>query len=170
MSQMDPKTIIELLDLKPLPQEGGLYVETYRSEESIPADRLPGRYTTERSFGTAIYYLMQPGMFSHLHRLLTDEVFHFYLGDLATMLQLHPDGTWEEVIMGPDLLGGQLPQVVVPRGVWQGTRLVDGGRWALIGTTMGPGFAWEDYEHGERGSLTKAYPKAAELIQRLTNE
>ena len=122
--------IIERLGLSPHP-EGGCYRETYRSNEKIPPSALPGRYVGERCFGTAIYYLLTPGTFSRLHRLASDEIFHFYLGDPATMLQLHPDGEGRQITLGPDLLAGQHVQVVVPRGVWQGTVLSEGGRFAL---------------------------------------
>ena len=76
-----------------------------------------------RSVSTAIYYLLKPGHVSELHVLPGDEVFHFYLGGPVRMLQLWPDGTGKEVVLGPDIAAGQVPQLVVPGGVWQGTRL-----------------------------------------------
>ena len=62
-----------------------------------------------------------------MHQLRADEVFHFYLGDSVEMLQLKPDGTGELIILGPDFERGMRPQVLVPGGVWQGSRLVKGG-------------------------------------------
>src|SRR5581483_11176343 len=97
---------------------------------------------------TAIYYLLTPDTVSAMHRLATDEIFHFYLGDPVEMLQLRPDGSHRVAILGPDLDAGQRPQIVVPRGVWQGARLVPGGRFALLGTTVAPGFDYADYETG----------------------
>ena len=84
--------IIELFKMKPLREEGGYYVETYRSDERVAKAGLPARYDSERSLGTAILYLVTPDAFSRLHRVNSDEVFHFYLGGCVTMLELHGDG------------------------------------------------------------------------------
>ena len=159
--------IIELLRLQPLPHEGGYYRETYRSDDQLPAASLP-RYGRDKAAGTAIFYLLTPETFSVLHRLPTDEVFHFYLGDPVEMLQLYPDGRGQTLTLGPDLFAGQSPQVVVPRGVWQGSRLVSGGSFALLGTTMAPGFDFTDYEAGERDALAAQYPAFADWIRQLT--
>jgi predicted cupin superfamily sugar epimerase len=159
--------IIELLRLQPLPHEGGYYRETYRSDDQLPAATLP-RYGQDKAAGTAIFYLLTPETFSALHRLPTDEVFHFYLGDAVEMLHLYPDGRGQTVTLGPDLFAGQSPQVVVPRGVWQGSRLVPGGSYALLGTTMAPGFDFTDYEAGERDALAAQYPAFADWIRQLT--
>ena len=86
------------------------------------------------------------------------------------MLQLTPDGLGQEVVLGPDFLKGQSPQVVVPRGVWQGSVLEPGGAFALLGCTVAPGFDYADYEHGSRAELLRQYPAFAELITRLTPE
>ena len=160
--------IVQLLNLRPLSVEGGLYVETYRAAETFPAAALPARYGEERPHGTAIYYLLTPETCSRLHRLQTDEVWHFYLGDPVELLQLEPDGTGKVVVIGTDLPAGQRPQVVVPRGVWLGARLRAGGRLALMGPTMTPGFAPADFELGEREALRRAYPEFAAWIEALT--
>jgi len=157
------------LDLKPLPHEGGYYRETYRSAESVRADALPPRYGRDKALGTAIYYFLTPDTFSALHRLPTDEVYHFYLGSPVTLLQLSPAGG-SVVTLGPDILAGQQLQVVVPRGVWQGSCLQAGGAWALLGTTMAPGFDFSDFEAGDRAELSAAYPEFAERIRQLTRE
>lgn len=162
--------IIDRLNLQPHPNEGGYYVETYRCDENIPEQGLPDRYGSEKSFGTAIYYLLTPETFSEFHRLPTDEIFHFYLGDPVTMLQLHPDGSHDIITLGTDLLAGHKPQVVVPRGTWQGSFLNEGGDFALMGATVSPGFDFSDYESGKRGPLVEKYPAQRELITRLTPE
>ena len=163
-----PEELISLLNLKPLPEEGGCYVETYRCDEHIPVDALPYRYSGVRSFGTAIYYLLTADTFSTLHRLASDEIFHFYLGDPVEMLQLYPDGSGKVIALGHNIPSGQQPQVVVPRGVWQGARLIPGGKFALMGTTVAPGFEYTDYEGGQREELVRAYPQFRELITALT--
>ena len=103
-----------------------------------------------------------------MHRLPTDEVYHFYLGDPVEQLLLHGDGRVEVVHLGADLAAGNCVQHVAPRDTWQGTRLVPGGRWALLGTTMAPGFEAGDYEAGDREALIGAYPQAASRIRALT--
>jgi uncharacterized protein len=160
--------IKSLLHLQPLSAEGGYFAEVYRSEEQIPPSALPNRYGTGRSFGTAIYYVLTLDTFSAMHRLLTDEIYHFYLGEPVEMLQLWPDGSSKLLTLGPDILNGMRPQVVVPSGVWQGSRLAPGGKFALMGTTMAPGFDPGDYEGGVREELAGRYPAAAGIVRALT--
>lgn len=117
--------------------------------------------------GTAIYYLLEPGTFSEMHRLKSDEVFHFYAGDAVEQAQLFADGEGRRVVIGNDLGAGERPQVVVPRGVWQGARLVEGGRWALLGCTVSPGFEYEDYEGGLAEDLVAGWPEWEREIRGL---
>lgn len=163
-----PEEIIKLLDLKPLDIEGGFFRETYRSEDILPKTALPAFYQTARCLGTAIYYLLTPESFSVLHKVNSDEIFHFYLGDPVQMLLLYPDGTGREVTLGQDLGSGQAVQLVVPRGVWQGAALKQGGRFALLGTTVSPGFEYQDFIQGQRESIMSDYSKHARRIAELT--
>ncbi len=169
----DLARLIETLQLEPLKGEGGLYREAYRSSEAIPVNGLPERYPrVSRPFGTAIYYLLtgDPDSFSALHRLPTDEIYHFYLGDPVEMLLLYPDGSGQVLVLGQEVLSGQRVQLVVPAGCWQGSRLRDGGRYALMGTTMAPGFTPGDYEPGRGEELSRQYPQHAGLIRSLARE
>jgi uncharacterized protein len=166
---MTAEDVKKLLGLAPHPREGGWFVRTYEAGELIAAEAFgDGRYAGVRRTGTAIYYLLEPETFSEMHRLKSDEVFHFYAGDAVEMLQLTVDGQGERVVIGNDLARGQRPQVVVGRGVWQGSRLVAGGQWALLGCTVSPGFEFEDYEAGERVGLCRRWPEFAEEIGALT--
>ncbi len=157
--------LIAALDLKPHP-EGGYYRETYRS------DKVAGEPL--RALSTAIYYLLVADTFSELHRLTADEIFHFYLGDTVEMLQLFEDGQAKVVKLGQNLAAGEQLQVVLPAGVWFGSRLVVGGSYALMGTTVAPGFDFADYERGNRADLLAKYSKNAaipgltEMITELT--
>ncbi len=160
--------IISLLQLVPHPQEGGYFVETYRCQEEIPEPVLPDRYRGARSFSTAIYYLLTPHTFSLMHRLQTDEIFHFYLGDPVEMLLLGPGDSGRVFVLGTDLPKGMRPQALVRRGVWQGSRLLPGGRFALLGTTVSPGFEEADYEDGQRDLLIRSYPGFRDQILALT--
>jgi uncharacterized protein len=156
----DADTIRRLLGLVPLEPEGGAYAETWRSRTTLPG--------SARAVGTAIYYLLEPGTFSALHRLATDEVFHFYLGDPVEMLMLEPGGGGRVVRLGPDPCAGERPQHVVPAGTWQGTRLAPGGRLALLGTTMAPGFEPGEFELGARAALIEGWPAQRGMIEALT--
>jgi predicted cupin superfamily sugar epimerase len=165
---MTAEEIKRLLSLEPHPREGGHFRQTWKSEEELPVSALASRYSGARAAGTAIYYLLEPSTFSEMHRLISDEVFHFYLGDPVEMLQLWPDGSSRVVVLGSDLAAGMFPQFVVPKNVWQGSRLVQGGEVALLGCTVSPGFDYADYETGTRAQLLREYPEAAVLIEALT--
>ena len=160
--------IIAALRLQPHPIEGGYFRETYRAAGSVPASALPAAYEGDRSYGTAIYYLLTRDTFSEMHRLPLEEVFHLYLGGPVRMLQLDPDGTGRELIIGSDVLAGEQPQIVVPPGVWQGSMLEPGVEFALLGATMAPGFDYRDYEQGRRNPLVARYPAFRERITALT--
>jgi predicted cupin superfamily sugar epimerase len=148
--------------------EGGWYIQTYKSQETIAREGLNSRYPAARATGTAIYYLLEPSTFSEMHRLKSDEIFHFYIGDPVEMLQLWPDGSAQIVVLGTDLERGHLPQLVVPKDVWQGSRLIPGGSFALLGCTVSPGFEFEDYESGARQPLVDQYPSQEQMISALT--
>ncbi len=167
---MDAQEIIGTLGLRPHPREGGYFVETYRSEEDMNGGALMEQYSGSRSVSTAIYYLLTPDTYSEMHRLRSDELFHFYLGDPVDMLQLSPDGKGTVVKLGTDIAAGMRPQVVVRRGIWQGARLAPGGQFALLGTTVAPGFDYIDYENGLREELIRLYPRFEEMICALTRE
>jgi len=149
--------IVERFDLAPHP-EGGYFAETYRSERSAGA----------RSFSTAIYFLVTAASPSRMHRVASDEMWHFYRGDPLEMLQLGPPERSRVAIVGSDLAAGHSPQLLVPAGTWQGTRVAPGGRYALVGATVTPGFDFADFEMGDAETLTAAYPVHAELIRALS--
>jgi predicted cupin superfamily sugar epimerase len=151
-----------LVRLEAHPLEGGFFVETWRSRERAATGR------GERSVGTAIYYLLTSATRSSMHRLPWDEVFHFYLGDPVEILLLEPGRAGRVVTLGADLAAGQRPQVVVPAGVWQGSVLSTGGRVALLGTTMAPGFDSGDFESGSRAALVREWPQHGAAIRART--
>jgi predicted cupin superfamily sugar epimerase len=165
---MTASEVKKLLSLVPH-FEGGSYIRTYQSSECIAAEAFAdARYAGPRHTSTAIYYFLEPGAFSEMHRLKSDEIFHFYAGDPVEMLQLTAPGIGQIVRIGNNLAVGERPQVVVPRNVWQGTRLVPGGQWALLGCTVSPGFEFEDYDSADRAELCAGWPAHADLIEALT--
>jgi predicted cupin superfamily sugar epimerase len=158
---MTAEDVKKLLGLAPHPREGGWYVRTWESAETVATG------VGERRTSTAIYYLLEPGTFSEMHRLASDEIFHHYLGGPVEMLQLFPDGSSARVLIGNDIEAGERPQVVVPRGVWQGSRLLS-GEFALLGCTVSPGFEFVDYEAGSFKALSAGWAAEAEMIAALT--
>ena len=154
--------VIQLLDLVPLPEEGGFYRETYRANIFLQSDH------GKRCTTTCIYYLVTPEEFSALHKVKSVEIFHFYAGDPVEMVRFRDESDLEHLTLGQDLKKGQTPQVIVEPNTWQGTRLKPGGRWALLGCTVSPGFEFEDFEIWSRQQLIEAFPKLADSILPLT--
>ncbi|QHC26606.1 cupin domain-containing protein [Streptomyces sp. GS7] len=185
-----PRELIEFYGLTPLPREGGWYRRTW-----VGPQRPDGRPE-----GTAIVMLLtaEPGVFSALHRLPADEIWHFYRGDpLALLLLSEADRTTavdaavahsdadanagsgggggggaravaRTVVLGPDVLGGQHVQFTVPAGTWMAAEVAAGGAWTLFGCTMAPGFTVEDYEHGDAGRLAARFPRETARIGALS--
>ena len=161
---MEASEVIRQLNLEPLPHEGGFFRQTYRSRIPFPWK------SSQRWLGTAIYYLVTPESFSAWHRVEQDELFHFYLGDPVEMVQLTDDGELRTMVLGSDIARGQNPQMLVPGSVWQGLRLVAGGKWALMGATVTPGFDFADFQLGSRRDLLQRFPQHREMIQALTRD
>jgi len=159
---MTASEIKALLNLQPHPVEGGHFRRTYASAHAVGMPR------GDRPMSTAIYYLIEPGTFSEMHVLASDEIFHFYLGDPVEMLQLRPDGSSAVLTLGPDLMDDQHVQLVVPAGVWQGTRLIGEGQVALLGCTVTPGFDFADYRSAPYAELAAKWPQEAPRIRALT--
>lgn len=145
---------IERLGLKPHP-EGGYYAETYRAAQTLP---------NGRPVATQIYFLLEHGNFSALHRLGSDEIWHFYLGDPLTVHLIEPAGSYRSLRLGPD----HSFQGVVPAGCWFGATVENPGGYALVGCTVAPGFDFADFELAEREALSRLYPQHRALIERLT--
>jgi predicted cupin superfamily sugar epimerase len=101
-----------------------------------------------------------------MHRLKSDEIFHFYDGDPAELLLLTPEGKGELLKLGRSVEKGERPQIIIPAGSWQGMRTQ--GEYTLFGCTVSPGFEYSDYETGSRKELTERYPEFAEKITKLT--
>ena len=156
--------------MEKIPVEGAWFAVTYGSTEKIAAEALPPRYGSPRALGGAIYALVTREDFSAMHRLKTDEIWHYYVGDPIELLLLHPDGRDQVVVLGVDVQAGQQPQFTVPEGVWMGARPIGATAetYGFFGTTMAPGFDYADFEAGYRDELQKAYPARRELIAQLT--
>ena len=131
---MTAEGIISALGLAPHP-EGGWYRQTWVAEAG------PG----ERPSGTAILFLLMAGERSHWHRVDATEIWHFHAGS-PLALSMAPQDTGPAVAhrLGPDLMAGEMPQLIVPAGYWQAARSLGG--WTLVGCTVSPGFRFEGFE------------------------
>lgn len=160
---------INKLQLTPHP-EGGYFAETYRSTENIKDKGLPERFSGERCFSTAIYFLLPADSFSGLHRIKSDEVWHFYAGNSLTISIIHPDGKAEIMHLGQHPEKGESFQGVVKAGCWFGAKVHAPGSYALVGCTVAPGFDFADFEMADRTSLLKQFPQHKEIIELLTKK
>ena len=165
MAEMTAKEVKKILGLAPHPREGGWFVRTWEAPEFVELVR----YGAPRRTSTAIYYLLEPGTFSEMHLLESDEIFHHYLGGAVEMLQLFADGSSKVTVIGKDIAAGEKLQHVVKRGVWQGSRLVREEGWCLLGCTVSPGFEFGDYRDASAEELVAQWPGEAEMIRGLCN-
>lgn len=157
---------INALQMLPHP-EGGFYKETYRSNENLSQDKLPHRYDGQRSLGTSIYFLLNKENRSHFHRLRSDEMWHYHQGGVVVIHMISENGILRSQKLGTDIASGQHLQVVIPRGTWFAAEVIR-GEYILVGCTVVPGFAFEDFELADRQSLSSAYPQHQTLIKRFT--
>jgi predicted cupin superfamily sugar epimerase len=158
--------LIDSLGLVPHPERGH-YVETYRA--SLKIDVLPPPHASARAASTAIYFLVtraQPT--TYLHRLLSDEMFHFYEGGPLDVLLLGPTGPGEIRRLGTNVAAGERPQILIPAGIWFAAELAEAASHCLIGCTVAPGFEFADFELAAGRELAARYPTYAARIARMT--
>ena len=148
--------------------EGGWYRETYRSGEQISGNALPDRFGGLRSVCTAIYFLLEQGDYSALHRIKSDELWFFHEGASLTIHLLAVDGSYSSIRLGADVATGDVFQAMVPAGTWFGAEMNGAGEYALVSCTVAPGFDFADFEMGDRNTLLAQYPDHHPLINRLT--
>ena len=156
---MNCKDLIEELKLTPHP-EGGYFKETYRANTHVTS--------SGRAASTAIYYLLDHGAVSHLHRIDADEVWHAYAGS-GLRVHIFEDEHYRFLDIGTDLQAGQRPQGVVPAGAWFGAELLNPHGYALVGCTVAPGFEFEHFELATRAPFLEKFPDQRPIIERLTS-
>jgi len=147
--------------------EGGYFRETYRSGEVVSRECLPGRYSGDRSFSTAIYFLLTGDDVSRLHRIRSDEIWHFYSGSSLIIHIINGEGACTTITLGNSIEGGECFQAVVQAGCWFGATVADRSSYSLVGCTVSPGFDFDDFELGKKEVLMKQYPQHGSLIDRL---
>jgi uncharacterized protein len=159
-------TLIETYALLPHP-EGGYFAETYRSNEIIRTQHLPGRFGGDRSVSTAIYFLMEQGNFSAFHKIKSDECWHFYAGQTLLIHVIDHSGKLSTTKLGRDILNGEVFQYIVPAGYWFASEPAPDSVFSFAGCTVAPGFSFEDFELAEAEKLCEIYPQHKNLIKRL---
>jgi uncharacterized protein len=160
---------IEKLGLEKHP-EGGYFTSSYRSTEWAAKECLPDRYSGPRVFSSAIYYLLEKGAVCALHRIKSDETWHFYEGSPLALYVIDAAGKLCVRKLGRDFGAGELFQVTVAQGCWFGA-VVDGPQdYSLLGCTVSPGFDYEDFELARRDELTARHPEYRQIIEILTRE
>lgn len=163
---MQVQELIEHFELLPHP-EGGYYKETYRSDEFISKDALPERFSGDRSFCTAIYFLLEQGDYSAFHRIKSDECWHFYAGDSLIVHVITTDGNYYTIRLGNNIAAGEVFQAVVPAGAWFASEPAANSKFCFVGCTVAPGFDFNDFEMADKKMLSDLYPEKADLIKRL---
>jgi predicted cupin superfamily sugar epimerase len=157
------KRVKELLDLQPHPT-CGFFSETYCSKVQVPAALLPRGYDGSRAMGGVLYFMVTPEAPVKLHRIRSDQMYHYYLGDPLEVLLLYPDKQSAVQVVGPDLLAGMRPQLLLPGGTYHAARLLSGGSFSLLGTSVWARPEPSDVEKGNPEQLLTAYPAARKEI------
>ena len=150
--------------------EGGYFKEVYRSNEKIAPEALPERYKSDRNFGTSIYYLLKSGESSKLHRLKSDEIWHFYYGSPIAIHIIHPNSDYQRIVLGSDIDKGEFLQYTIKAGCWFGAAPLDENSYSLVGCNVFPGFDFDDFEMGKRDELLDKFPEHSDIIHKLTAE
>jgi predicted cupin superfamily sugar epimerase len=164
---MTVDTLVTKLNLLPHP-EGGFYKETYRSPVKIASQCLPTGFEGERNIAPGIYFLIEKGNFSALHKIKSDETWHFYYGDALEVIEINEQGKLTLTQIGPDILKGEVFQYTVKANTWFGSRVSDNGQFSLVGCTVYPGFDFNDFELAERQDLIQLFPLHQKIIMELT--
>ncbi len=150
--------------------EGGAFRETYRSSWILHKSTLPPGMKGNRNAATCIYFLLEKGGFSALHRIAADEIWHFYDGVTLSIYEIDPQGRLTVHKLGRNVHQGEQLQLVIAAGSWFGARVDEEDGFSLVGCTVAPGFDFEDFELAQRRQLQAKYPQHKELIQSLTTD
>lgn len=161
-----PQQLIQQFNLQPHP-EGGWYKETYKSTELLPRAALPQRFNGDRSFSTAIYFLLEQGNFSAFHKIKSDECWHFYTGEPLDVYIINQQGALNIIELGNDINREHVFQYVVPANCWFASRPAAESNFCFVGCTVAPGFDFEDFELADAVELSNLYPQHREIIQEL---
>ena len=144
--------------------EGGHYRETYRARKMVKTRDARG----ERPAFTLIFFLLKSGERSLLHRIRSDEAWHFYAGGSLTIHEIGPNGAHRRIKLGRHPGAGETLHAVLPAGCWFGATVDNPRSYSLVGCTVAPGFDFKDFELADRRTLAALYPRHKAVIKRLT--
>lgn len=165
--QNEIQSLVSAYNLLPHP-EGGFYKETYRSLMTIDdANAKNLGFLTAKSSSTAIYFLLTATNFSAFHKIKSDELWHFYKGDVLHIHVISPNGEYSIIKLGNNIENGEQFQAVVPANYWFASEVATGGNFAFVGCTVAPGFDFEDFEMAAKDSFLQAFPQHKEIINKL---
>ena len=168
MDNITVDELVKIYEMEPHP-EGGYFKELYRSDKTIPGSALP-EHGGDRTYCTDIFFLLPEGSISMLHKIKSDEMWHFYLGEPLTVVQISPDEELKKTVLGQDVKAGQRLQHAVPAGDWFGAYPNPGSQFSLVGCTVSPGFDFADFEMAGRDQLLKEFPHAKDVIELLGHQ
>ena len=122
----------------------------------------------DRTIAIAIYFLIEKNNFSALHKIKSDETWHFYYGDALEVIEIDENGVLKYTAIGNNLLEGETFQYTVKANTWFGSRVKSGGKFSLVGCTVAPGFDFNDFELGKKEDLLKLFPQHQKVIVEMT--
>ncbi|WP_157006121.1 cupin domain-containing protein [Agromyces laixinhei] len=163
-SRPSAEDIRRRLQLEPN-QTCGFVRVSYTSDLQLAAGALASPLGAHRPVGTGLLFMVTPAAPVRLHRILNDQLYHYYRGDPLELLLLHADGSSERATMGPDLEHGQHVQLTIPGGTFHTARVIGDREWFLGGSTEWPGVIPSDVELGDVDALSARHPDVAEDIR-----
>lgn len=151
--------LINELDLKPHPQ-GGYYRKT---DLSLKYSAVKG---TVFPLYTTIYFLLTDESPLHFHRLPSDEVWFFHIGDPLTIHSLVSGGSYEKKYLSHGFKHHF--HHTVPAGTIFGSTVDEG--YALVSCTSIPGGDLNDITLFTKKELLLTHSKHEKIINRLAYE
>lgn len=164
---LSPEEIRRLLNLVPHPTCG--FVDpTFLSKIMLPKAVLPAEFGSDRSAGSAMYFMVTQETTIKLHKIRSDQLFHFYFGDPLEVLLLYPDGQAEIKVLGDDIRKDMRPQLFIPANTFHIYRVQGRGVYSLLATTEWIGVEPQDVELGDPNQLIASYPAMKKEILAFT--
>jgi len=179
---IDAEFIIKKLELEKHIHEGGYFKESYRSPDMISNNKFHNKkhehkISEEKTYpekirpaSTLIYYLLVGTQYSAIHRVKSDEIWHFYLGSPVIIHIINEERISQRVQLGNNLEKDENLHYVVTKDTWFCAEINNKTSFALMGCTVSPGFDFEDFELGNRDKLLLQYPYHKDLIERFTKQ
>lgn len=165
--RLNSEAIVMALNLEPH-VEGGYYRRTFQADQQPQIETVRG----PRYLMTSIYYLLTTDSpIGQFHFNQSDIVHYYHLGDAIRYSLIFPDGELRTVVMGSNVMAGELLQLHVPGGIWKASQLLSGpAGFGLISEAVSPGFDFADMRMGDRQKLCVEFPEHSALIEQLTRE